>query len=110
MIMAVGDLPALGLLMLVAACGYLGFAVLALSQARHWQGVRGGGSTPPRPALRGAGVLGLAASLAAAIVRDGAGFGALLWGVAASLAALAVVATLTWRARWLAPLARTFGP
>jgi len=89
---------------------YLGFALLALSQARHWWRVAA--TDPPRTGVRlrrGAGAALLAASLALALLRDGPSFGALLWVTAISLAALAVALTVAWRPRWLRPLARKRG-
>jgi len=77
---------------------WLGFACLALGQARHWRAVVGG-SPPGRRvvlALRGLGTGLLGASLALALLRDGASFGSLLWATALSLAALAVAFTLAW--------------
>ena len=96
--------------LLVALLGtsYAGFALLALSQDRHWHHL-GGGRRCPGPLatlLRGIGAVLLAAALVLALVRDGAGFGALLWSTALSVCAFAVVCTLTWRPHWLRPLAR----
>ena len=86
---------------------YLGFALLALSQTRHWRQVAG--PTPPSHgrviALRFAGSATIALSLVLALTRDGPSFGALLWATAISLAALTVALTLSWRPVWLAPLA-----
>ena len=96
------------LLLGTALAAYLGFALLALTQARPWQKVV---QTPPPTglrllALRALGGLALALSLGLALLRDGPSFGALLWVTAISLAALAVAFTLTWRPNWLRPLAR----
>jgi hypothetical protein len=87
---------------------YGGFALLALSQDRHWHHLGGARRCPASLAtlLRGTGAVLLAAALALALVRDGAAFGALLWSTAISLCAFAVVCTLTWRPQWLRPLAR----
>ena len=95
------------LLIATALAAYLGFALLALGQARPWQRVA---QTPPPPtglrllALRMLGGLALALSLGLALLRDGPSFGALLWATAITLAALAVAFTLTWRPKWLRPL------
>ena len=97
------------LLIATALAAYLGFALLALGQARPWQRVA---QTPPPPtglrllALRMLGGLALTLSLGLALLRDGPSFGALLWATAITLAALAVAVTLTWRPKWLRPLAR----
>jgi len=85
----------------VAAC--TGFALYALSQPQHWCKVVG----QPGPGrgrvliLRGIGTVMLAVSLLLALLRDGAGFGSLLWATLLSLAALAVAFTLAWWPRWL---------
>jgi hypothetical protein len=87
---------------------YGAFALLALSQDRHWHHL-GGTRRCPAPLtglLRGLGGVLLTAALALALIRDGAGFGALLWATAISVCAFAVVCTLTWRSHWLRPLAR----
>jgi len=95
------------LLLAIFATAYLGFALLAISQKRHWAAVAG--TTPPRRA----GVIGLRAggggmlllSLALALARDGPSFGSLLWATAISLVALGVAFTLAWCPRMLRPLA-----
>lgn len=98
---------AAGLLAALLASAYAGFTLLALSQDRHWHHLGGARHCPPRAArlLRVAGYGLLLASLGLAILRDGPSFGALLWVAALTVAALAVVCTLTWRTRWLRPLA-----
>jgi hypothetical protein len=101
-------MTAAGLLAALLLAGYGGFALLALSQDRHWHHLGGARRCPVALAtlLRGAGAILLAAALALALLRDGAAFGALLWTTALSLCAFAVVCTLTWRPQWLRPLAR----
>ena len=101
-------MPEAVLLVLIFAACYLGFALLALSQDRNWELVTGQRDVPAgrAVALRIAGYGLLAAALPLALARDGASFGSILWGVGLSLAALATVATLTWRPAWLRPLAR----
>jgi hypothetical protein len=98
------------LLAVVLAATYLGFALLALSQDRHWHHLGGGRHCPPRLVwlLRTSGYGLLLASLVLALWRDGPSFGALVWVTALSICAFAVVATLTWRPRWLRPLADIF--
>jgi hypothetical protein len=95
------------LVTLVVAC-YFGFALLALSQDRHWHHVEGTRHCPPRLVipLRCAGFASLLLALTLALFRDGASFGALLWATMISMGAFAVVATLAWRAHWLRPVAR----
>lgn len=96
------------LLIALALATYLGFALLALSQDRHWQRAGGGMACPPRLVLplRVVGYLLLFAALVLALVRDGAGFGSLLWGTMLTVGAVAVVCTLAWRAHWLRPFVR----
>lgn len=82
---------------------YFGFALLALSQERHW---RAAGAPLPRSsmAIGGWRVIGYAligCGLPLAIWQEGAGFGSLLWGTLSSIAAMAVTATLSWRPHWL---------
>jgi hypothetical protein len=92
------------------ALTYLAFALLAISQKRHWQSLT---RFAPYPAvyvlkIRIAGYVLLAAALALALVQEGAGFGAVLWGTTISIGAAAVAATLAWRPRWLRPLVIQF--
>lgn len=91
------------LLIALSLTAYLGFALLAVSQARHWRAVSGTAEPPPavKIVLRvfGAGCLLMALGLA--LLRDGPSFGALLWATVISLAALAVAFTLSWRPSWL---------
>lgn len=87
-----------------SAC--LGFALLALSQQRHW--CRVAATDPPHSGnwiRRLTGAVLLAISLVLALLRDGPSFGALLWATAISVAALVVTLMLGWRPRWLRPLA-----
>ncbi|CAN5620472.1 hypothetical protein BH10PSE6_BH10PSE6_22480 [soil metagenome] len=103
-----------GLLIALALLCYVGFALLALSQDRHWRHVVGGHVAGghvhcPRRLVRPARMAGyglLALALPLAVVRDGPDFGAVLWATMLSAGAIAVVATLTWRAAYLGPLVR----
>lgn len=101
-------MPEAILLLAVFACAYLGFAALAVSQDRHWHHLGGSRHCPRRvcTVLRGMGWMLLLAALVVALVRDGAGFGSLLWATVVTVGALCVVATLSWRAHWLRPVAR----
>lgn len=96
------------LLLAIFVATYLGFAALAMSQDRHWHRLGGGRNCPRRTAvvLRIAGYALLLGALVVALERDGAGFGSLLWGTGITVGALCVVATLSWRAHWLRPVAR----
>jgi hypothetical protein len=95
------------LIVAVLAISYLGFALLALSQDRHWLHLCGARHCPPGIArrLRVAGYTSLAAGLWLALLRDGPGFGSLVWVTTLTVASFAVVCTLTWRPHWLRPLA-----
>ena len=95
------------LLVGIVTAAYVGFALLALTQARPWQRVRP--AAPPtgirRLVLRTLGGLALVLSLILCLLRDGPSFGVLLWVTAISIAATAVAFTLTWRPVLLRPLA-----
>jgi hypothetical protein len=96
------------LLAMIFAAEYLGFGCLALGQSRHWQAVMGTHACPPatQARLRIGGGLLLATGLVLSVVRDGLDYGALVWLTSVSIAAIAVVATLSWPPRWLAPMTR----
>lgn len=98
-------MPEAVLLVAVLVAVYGGFASLAMSQDRHWHALGGGRHCPRRVriVLRLAGYGLLLAALSLSLVRDGPAFGSLLWVTALGTGALAVVATLSWRARWLRP-------
>ena len=99
---------AAALLIALVLATYGGFALLALSQNRHWQRAGGAVSCPARLVvpMRTLGYGLLLVALALALVRDGAGFGGLVWATMLSVGALSVVGTLTWRGHWLSPLVR----
>ncbi len=101
-------MPEAWLLLGVFAASYAGFAALAISLDRHWYDLGGGRECPVRTVwlLRIVGYGLLAAALAVALIRDGAAFGSLLWATMITIGAVAVVATLSWRARWLKPVVR----
>lgn len=93
----------------VLAAGYLGFALLALAQPRHWHAVTGRTEAPPRPvALRRAGWSGVACAFALVVLRDGAAFGSVLGVLLLATCAAAVALTLGWRPKALTPVARMF--
>jgi len=100
-----------GLLLLsVFAAAYCGFALLALSQARHWKRVMNAGVCPKRIvwALRACGYGLLGVCFVLALLRDGASFGSLVWATAISVGAVAVAFTLTWRPAWFRAIGAPF--
>ncbi|MGH6627804.1 MAG: DUF3325 domain-containing protein [Burkholderiaceae bacterium] len=90
---------------------YGGFAVLALSQQRHWDRVSP--SNWPQAlapvAHRAIGFIAIGATLPLCVALEGANFGSLLWAFGVSATAAAVALTLTWAPRMLAPLAWAIG-
>ena len=76
---------------------YLGFALLALSQTRHWRAVSSRAQPPftGKLLLRGFGAICLLLALGLALLRDGPSFGAVLWATLISLAGAAVAFTLS---------------
>lgn len=98
------------LIVAVLAITYLGFALLALSQDRHWLHLCGERHCPRGVArrLRVAGYASLAMGLVLALFRDGPSFGSLVWATTLTVASFAVICTLTWRPLWLRPLALVF--
>ncbi|BAZ93543.1 uncharacterized protein FOKN1_1144 [Thiohalobacter thiocyanaticus] len=96
------------LLATLLGASWLGWAWLALSQARHWRQAVGLRLPGCRQMLwlRAAGAALLGTALVLALLRDGPAFGALLWAIAISFTAMAVVFILAWQPgwlRWLAP-------
>ncbi|HYM86317.1 MAG TPA: DUF3325 domain-containing protein [Pseudoxanthomonas sp.] len=89
----------------------LGFVLLALAMSRHWSEVTGQAalSEVRIKVLRAAGFSALAVGLALAVFAQGPGFGSVLWVMALTTSAAAVALTLTWRPRWLRPLAKLMG-
>jgi hypothetical protein len=97
----------LGLSIAAWVASAVGFALLALSQERHWHAVM---RAPPTPAirplpLRATGCALQPLALAGFVHAQGPGFGSLLWGVGATAAAMTVALVLSWYPRLLAPLA-----
>lgn len=93
----------------VALCALLlgAFALLAAAQEPHRRAL--GLAPAGRGARRGARAAAAAlitAALLLALWRDGPGLGCLLWGTLLSIAAYVVTSVVTWRPRWLAPIAR----
>jgi len=91
------------LLLGAMAASVAGMGWLALAMDVHWEQVCG--ETPRSPALvRGLRILGgaaLALSLALCLAVDHPSMASLVWVMSLAAGALAVVFTLSWRARWL---------
>jgi hypothetical protein len=86
----------------LAAAGlasYFGFACLALAMPEHWARVTGQDRDPVpyRRGLRRSAVCLLLLAFAACVMRDGPGFGSLLWVMLDVATALGVALTLAWR-------------
>jgi hypothetical protein len=98
-------MPELIAMLACALLALLGFALLALSQERHYETVYGHGASQPtrrRTRIqRAAGFTMIGLSLLLCVASEGAGFGSLLWVVLISAASMAVAFTLTWRPHWL---------
>lgn len=86
-----------GLLLAMFGANYLGVALLALGQNRHWHALIGERdlTTRVKRRLRTAAVAFLSSSLLLALIRDGAGFGTLLGVNGLSVSALAVVCSIS---------------
>lgn len=99
------------LLVAAALAAYGAFACLALSMPRHWAAASGQKLTvvPHRRWLRPGGFALLGVACALCVYRDGPGFGAVLWVVLISGAALAVAFTLAWQPRLFGAAARCVG-
>lgn len=95
------------LLSLALLAATAGFGWLALAMDAHWQQVRGAPQVPLRTqrVLRALGAGALAASLALCLAADHPTMAALVWVMALAAGALVVAFMLSWRPRWLAPLA-----
>lgn len=89
---------------------YLAFALMACAMGRHRDDIIGLGQRDPdrlaQRRLRMAAGLLLLVALGVAVGWVGAAFGALLWVLQISLAAMLVAFTLTWRPRLLGSLLR----
>lgn len=96
------------LLLAAALAAYGAFVCLALSMPRHWAAASGQQLTvvPYRRCLRAGGSALLGVTYALCVGRDGPSFGAVLWVVLISIAALAVAFTLAWQPRLFGAAAR----
>lgn len=81
------------------ACALAGFGWLALAMDTHWEQVQGPAPAPAPTVrrLRVLGALGLAASLACALMADHPTMAALVWIMALASGALATAFALAWR-------------
>lgn len=91
------------LLLASFAVSVFGLALFARSQARHHKAMAiTRAPTPRQRALqRAAGALLLLVALMLAWLRDGPGFGTVLWALLLTLAAVTVTLVLAWRPHWL---------
>jgi Na+-transporting NADH:ubiquinone oxidoreductase subunit NqrB len=85
----------------------VGFALLALSQERHWTHVTEMGEAQRAPSwlLHAFGLSAQACALPPIIWAEGSGFGCLLWGVGLTGSATTVALALTWFPGALMPIA-----
>jgi hypothetical protein len=94
------------------AC-YAGFALIALTQERHWEEVSGRAfddavvTTRKRAVWLGSALLGVALGLS--LQSQGPSFGVLLWVTVVCAAAFGVAFTLSWRPQALKPLSTWLG-
>lgn len=91
-----------------ALLAYAAFALLALSQERHWETVAGGRLPAALDVRwrRRTGAALLAGTLLSCLAVHGPGFGAILWVLLLALGAFGVAMTLTWWPALLKPVAR----
>ena len=100
------DAAGIACLGLAVTLSLFGFALLALSQDKHWRTVAGAKGPPPSKALvRGAGWTLVLVALAPCVVRDGGAFAALLWPLLLTVCAFGVAMLIAYRPRWLRPIA-----
>ncbi|CAD2226264.1 conserved membrane hypothetical protein [Pseudoalteromonas sp. 3J6] len=79
-------------------CAYVGLSCWAISQTQHWRTVIGG-PFPSQEMVRTQrffGMVMVALSLIIALFNDGFSFGALVWVLILSLAAILVAFSLVW--------------
>lgn len=89
-----------------------GFSALSLAMDRHYEDYKGRGRQPPaalRRCMQLGGALGLALSLWAAVAGYGSAQGWVFWFGAMTVAALAVVLTLTYAPKRIVRLLRVGG-
>jgi len=96
------------LIVAAATVSLAGFGAMALGQERHWHAVTGLGEEMRLPGrlLLAAGLTAQVLSCAMFVLAQGAGFGALLWGLVMTAKAMSIAFALTWRPAALRPMAR----
>lgn len=82
---------------------FLGSALLALSQKRHWLAVTGALLRTNWP-MRSLGWVMISTSLVLAVLRDGPSFAILFWPMLVGLGAMVTSAILTWMPSALKPV------
>ncbi|WP_326536755.1 DUF3325 domain-containing protein [Pseudorhodoferax sp.] len=95
--------------LLAFSAALTGFSALSLAMDRHYEDYKGRGNTPSatlRRWMQVGGALGLVLSLWAAIAGYGSAQGWVFWFGAMTVAALAVVLTLTYAPRRIVRLLR----
>nr|WP_186329641.1 DUF3325 domain-containing protein [Variovorax boronicumulans] len=95
--------------LLAFSAALTGFSALSLAMDRHYEDYKGRGTAPPaalRRWMRLGGALGLALSLWAAMAGYGSAQGWVFWFGAMTVAALAVVLTLSYAPRRIVRLLR----
>ncbi|ATC63094.1 hypothetical protein CMV30_03490 [Nibricoccus aquaticus] len=87
----------------VVCAAFAAMAWLALGMGTHGRAALAGGrlANVPRAVWKGAGWLGVALTLAAALRGHGWGVGVVLWLLALGAAGFVVTLVVSYRARWL---------
>lgn len=85
------------------ALAYSGWSALSMGMDRHYADVHGRGAEPApkmRSRYRFAGALALSATFAICVASDGWGIGPVYWMGTISMAALIIVAVLSYAPHW----------
>ena len=85
------------------ALAYSGWSALSMGMDRHYADVHGRGAEPPaaiRARCRLAGALALSVTFAICVASDGWGIGPVYWMGTISMAALLIVAVLSYAPHW----------
>lgn len=99
--------PAIALLVVACLLAWLGFALLALSQERHFERFYTSNRPPPQSdrAQVAIGIIAICAALPVCIGAQSPSFGSLLWVLITIAAATGTALQLTWAPRLLLPVA-----